>query len=164
MKYTPIEELDIELLKKHLEPTMNEKFLKICLDALDTKVSPNNPVPDEVSCARDMSILIQKVLPDFKTQDSTKMLDWQLFQDKRFVRLVSPVKGSIWVYPAKTDPKGAIIVNGHTLAQITEERLASNNSFGVNKGKFTGNYTIEEARKEFITKRGLKEYIYGFKD
>lgn len=161
MKYIPLEEL-----KDQIESKMSEKFLKICQDALDTRISPDNPFPDEVSCAWDMCILIRRMkgFEDFKKQASTKMLDGQLFLDKRFSRLTEPKLGSIWMYPAKTDSKGVIITHGHVLAQITSERLASNNSYGVDKGRFTGNYTIENARKEFITKRGLKEYIYGFKD
>jgi hypothetical protein len=165
MKYTPIDQFDIELLKQQLESTMQEKFLKICLNALDTEVTPDNPVPNEFSCAWDVSVLINK-LPnfEFKKHASTKMLDSQLFLDKRFSRLTEPSLGSIWIYPAKTNSKGDIIVYGHALVQITSDRLASNNSIGKDKGKFTGNYTIEEARKEFVVKRGLKEYIYGFKN
>lgn len=148
------------------KPTMKEKFLKICLEALDTRISPNNPVPDEVSCAYDVSILIRKMkgFENFKIQPSTKQLDIQLSMDTRFAKTNKPNLGSIYMYPAKTDSKGAIIKHGHVLVQITSERLASNNSSGKDKGKFTGNYSIEEARKEFITKRGLKECIYEFKD
>jgi len=167
----PVPEVLPPVLDPDLQPiihpmTNEEKFLKVCLDALDTRVSPDNPVPDEVSCAWDVSILISKLVDfkDFKKQASTKKLDWQLFGDKRFYRPNKAGKGRIWMYPAKTNSKGEITTYGHVLVQITEDRLASNNSLGKDKGKFTGNYSIEEARKEFITKRGLTEYIYGFKE
>lgn len=176
MKYIPLEDFkfppqtpessSVPSVWLPTKQTNMEKFLQVCQDALDTKVSPDNPVPDEVSCAWDMSILIRRMpnFQDFKKQASTKELDFQLFMDKRFERLTEPKLGAIWMYVAKTNSKGGIITYGHVLAQITKDRLASNNSLGKDKGKFTGNYTLESAKQEFEIKRGLKRYLYGFKD
>ncbi len=144
--------------------TNREKFLKVCLDALDTEVSPNNPVPNEVSCARDMSILINKAIKDFKTQDSTILLNRQILNDKRFERIEEPEIGSIWIYVSKTDIKGNITMHGHVWTQISSNMLASNNSFGINAGKYTGNYTLEKADKEYGFRRKLNKYMYRLKD
>jgi len=154
MEYLPLTPESIELLKKQLEPTNMEKFLKICLDALDTDVTPKDLVSDEFSCAEVVSTLIQKLLPDFRTYASTQDLDAKLFLDKRFKRLNVPERGCIWVSPRTKS------TFGHSGVQISNEIIASNNSFGVFKGKFTGNYNAETWKKEFEIKRGLKTYYY----
>src|SRR3990167_6476550 len=82
MPYQPLEKLP-ELVKEFM-PTNNEKFLKICLDALDTDPSTPDGVKDEVGCAETLSVLIKKIFPDFPILVSTKDLDWNLFSDKRF--------------------------------------------------------------------------------
>ena len=76
MKYVPIEQLPE--LKKQLELNMQERFLKICLDALDTEITPQDNVPDYVACAEVISTLIKKVIPDFPIISSTKDLDASL--------------------------------------------------------------------------------------
>jgi hypothetical protein len=149
MPYVPIEQLP-ELIKD-----MNqEKLLKVTLDALDTDVTPKDETPDGVACAEVVSTLIGKVLPDFKKTSSTVDLDMKLFMDKRFARVTVPERGNIVVSPRKGD------VYGHCGIFITSERIASNNSFGVKKGKLTGNYSWEDWIEEFKDRRGLKIYIY----
>ena len=154
MEYVPLTPEIAEEIKKQLEPTMNDKFLKICLDALDTDPSTPDTVKDEVGCADTVSNLIKKVFPDFPIMVSTKDLDWKLFSDKRFERVVEPEMGCIIISPRTNT------VFGHTGVFITHERIASNNS---KTGLFQGNYTWDSWIKEFKTRRGLKIYIYKIK-
>ena len=151
MRYTPIEEFDIELLKQQLAPTMQEKFIKICLDALDTEVTPKDGVPDYVACAEVMSTLLKKLFPDFPITTSTKDLDFKLFQDKRFKRITEPERGAIVISPRTNN------TYGHCGVFITSERIASNNS---KTGLFQGNYVWNGWIKEFKDGRGLKIYLY----
>lgn len=145
MEYIPIE----------IKPmTHEDKFLKVCLEALDIDPTPKDEISDDVACAEVISTLLKKVFPDFPILASTKDLDMKLFMDKRFKRVDMQNKGRIIVSP-RTPSK-----NGHVGVFITNERIASNNSFGKNAGKFTGNYTLEEWRREFEDKRKLKTYIY----
>jgi hypothetical protein len=163
VEYVEVTKENIDKLKEQLKPnieTMQEKFIKTCLDALDTDVTLQDTTPDFVACAETVSTLIKKVFTDFPIIVGTKELDWKLFSDKRFQRITIPEIGCIVVSPSKTDPKGAIITHGHTGAFITSERIASNNSLGVNKGKFTGNYSWEEWIKYFKETLGLKIYLY----
>src|SRR3990167_4086441 len=117
MKYIPLHELDIELLKE-LEPTMQDKFLKVCLDALDTDPSTPDIVKDEFGCADTISALLKKVLPDFPIILSTRDLDFKLFSDKRFERLSEPIKGGIIVSPRTST------TFGHTGVFITSDGIA----------------------------------------
>lgn len=152
MKYVPLETLPE--LKKQLEPTMQEKFLKVCLNALDTDPSTPDGVRDEVGCADTVSTLLKKVFPDFPIIYSTKDLDWKLFQDKRFARITQPEKGCIIISP-RTNTEF-----GHCGVFITSERIASNNS---KTGLFQGNYDWMSWIKEMKDKRGLRIYLYQIK-
>lgn len=155
MKYTPIEELDIELLKKQLEKPMDTKFLEVCMDALDTDPSTPDGVKDEVGCAETLSTLIKKIYPDFPVIFSTKNLDWKLYSDKRFKRITEPELGCIIISPRNN------IQFGHCGVFITSQRIASNNS---QTGLFQGNYFWDSWIREFKDKRGLKIYIYKLVD
>lgn len=139
-----------------LPPTMDyqDKFIKIATDALDTEVTPQDITPDEVACAEVLSTLIRKVFPDFPMIVSTIELFQRLKNDKRFVVTLSPQRGAIVISPTKG------YTRGHCGVFITNERIASNNSFGQLKGKFTGNYQWDSWIKEFINKRGLHTYLF----
>lgn len=152
----PVPEVLPPVLDPDLQPiihpmTNEEKFLKVCLDALDTDPTPKDEISDDVACAHTLSTLIKKVYPDFPILSSTKDLDAKLFLDKRFKRMDLPNKGRIIISP-RTSAK-----YGHCGVWITNERIASNNS---SNGLFQGNYTWESWIKEFKDKRGLKIYIY----
>jgi len=149
--YIPLNEKTAEEIKKQLEPTMNERFLKICLDALDTDVTPKDLVSDEFACAEVVSTLIQKILPDFKIYPSTQDLDAKMFLDKRFKRITEPEIGAIIISPRTRTQYG------HCGVFITSQRIASNNS---QTGLFQGNYFWDSWIREFKDKRGLKIYIY----
>lgn len=131
--------------------TNEDKFLKACLDGLDSDVSPDDLAKDEVGCAESISNLIKKVFPDFPIVLSTKDLDTKLFMDKRFKRAEIPNKGRIIISP-RTPTKF-----GHVGVFITNERIASNDS---RTGKFMGNYDWNSWINEFKYKRGLKIYLY----
>lgn len=135
-----------------IKPMNNsDKLLKVCLDALDTDVTPQDIVKDDLACAEVMSTLIKKVLPDFPIIDSTKNLDMKLFTDKRFKRFDMTGRGRIIISPRTNG------THGHVGIFITDERIASNNSL---TGKFVGNYTWQSWIKEFKERRGLKIFIY----
>lgn len=138
--------------------TNKEKFIDVCIEALDTDPSTPDTVKDEVGCADTVSFLIRKVFPDFKILVSTKDLDAKLLLDKRFERVLEPQKGDIIISPRTNT------TFGHTGVFITSERIASNNSFGAKKGIFNGNYTWDEWVKEFKNKRGLRVYLYRIKN
>lgn len=154
MFYIPATKENLELLKKQLEPTNMEKFIKVCLDALDTDPSTPDVVNDEVGCADTVSHLIKKIFPDFPILVSTKDLDWKLFQDKRFERTTEPERGAIVISPRTNT------VYGHAGVFITNERIASNNS---KTGLFQGNYDWNSWIKTFKEGRGLKIYVYKIK-
>ena len=149
--YVPLNEKTAEEIKKQLEPTNMEKFLKICLDALDTDPSTPDVVKDELGCANTLSVLIKKLYPDFPIIVSTKDLDWKLWQDKRFKRITEPEIGAIIISP-RTNTQ-----YGHCGVWITSEKIASNNS---RTGLWQGNYSWSSWIQEFKINRKLPIYIY----
>lgn len=139
------------------ETKMNrDKFLKICLDALDTDVTPKDEVPDDVACAETISVLLKKVFSDFQIFTSTKDLDFKLFLDKRFKKVTSPERGDIVSSPSLTNKDGTIKTHGHIGVLITSEKIASNTS---KDGIFRGNYTLESWIEE-MKERKLNTYYY----
>lgn len=146
MEYVPLPEKKM---------TNEEKFIKVCQEALDTDPSTPDGVKDEVACAETMSILLKKVFPDFPTIVSTKDLDAKMFLDKRFKRMDLPNKGRIIISP-RTDKKF-----GHVGMFLTNDRIASNDS---RTGLFQGNYTWDSWVEEFKYKRGLRIFIYELQD
>lgn len=147
-----IEFIPIEPIKEESKEMSNEeKFIKVCLEALDTDPSTPDTVDDEVGCADTVSHLLKKVFPDFPILVSTKDLDHKMFMDKRFKRMEIPNRGRIVISP-RTNTK-----YGHVGVFITNERIASNDS---RTGLFQGNYTWESWIEEFKFKRKLKIYIY----
>jgi hypothetical protein len=118
-------------------------------------------VPDDLACAETVSTLIKKALPDFPVIQSTKTLDMKLFTDKRFKRELEPKRGRIVISPSVVDKSGTITTHGHVGICISDDRIASNNSFGTNKGKFTGNYSWTEWIEEFKNKQNLRIYVYS---
>ena len=131
--------------------TNEEKLIKVCVDALDTDVTPQDKIPDQVACSEVMSTLIQKVFSDFPTLPSTRDLFNKLKSDKRFRATLTPRRGVIVVSP-RTPTQ-----TGHVGFFITDERIASNNS---KTGLWQGNYFWPSWIKEFIKEKGLHSYLF----
>jgi len=117
-------EIDVtpEPIIEQVMETNQEKFLKVCLDALDTDPSTPDNIKDELGCTDTLSALIKRVFPDFPTILSTKDLDMKLFMDKRFRRELEPGLGRIIISPRTPNQ------TGHCGVWITNERIASNDS------------------------------------
>lgn len=132
--------------------TNSEKFLKICLNALDTDVSPANQAPQELSCAEGLSSLIKKVFPDFPVVLSTIELFDKLKADKRLKATLNIGRAKIIISPRVGSTPG------HCGAWISETRIASNNS---KNGLWQGTYDFDSWIATFGSKgRGLHTYIF----
>lgn len=151
-KKEQIEEMEFIPIKPM---TNKDKFIQVCLDALDKDITPQDLIKDEVACAESISTLLKKVFPDFPIVASTKDLDLKLFMDKRFERVLEGKKGDIIISPRTNT------TFGHVGVWITEDRVASNDS---KTGKFMGNYSWESWVKTFKEGRGLKIFIYRLKE
>jgi hypothetical protein len=157
MEYVEVTKENIDKLKEQLKPnieTMQEKFIKICLDALDTDPTPQDEIKDDVSCAFTLSTLIKKVFNDFPVLSSTKDLDMKLFMDKRFQRITKPKLGAIITSPRTNTTLG------HCGMFCTSERIANNNS---KNGLWQATYSYDDWIKKYKNKLGLKIYLYEIK-
>jgi hypothetical protein len=140
-------------ITKHMNN--KEKFIKVCLDALDTDVTPEDREPDELACSATICKLLQKVFPDFPYFPLTTDLFYKLKVDKRFKAVLEPGKGKIVISPRiGTTP-------GHVGVWITEDKIASNTS---KTGLFQGNYMWASWIREMRDRRGLKIYIFDFNE
>jgi len=156
MEYLPpILDPDLQPIIHPIMETNEEKFIKVCLNALDTDPTPRDEISDDVACAQVVCTLLKKVFPDFPILPSTRDLDNKLASDKRFKSRDLPNKGRIIISP-RTPKK-----NGHVGVYITNERIASNGSLD---GIFRGNYDDESWRNEMEYKRNLKTRIYEIVD
>lgn len=147
----------IKITIKPIENSMEtnqEKLIKVAIDALDTDVTPQDNIPDEVACSEVVSTLINRVFPDFPILGSTADLFQRLKIDKRFKAVLTPQRGTIIVTPRTTEK------TGHTGIYIADDRIASNNSLGKLKGKFTGNYSWNGWVNEFVVKKGLRVILF----
>jgi hypothetical protein len=145
----------LPIINEPIMETNREKFLKVCLEALDTDVTPSDKTIDELACSESLSTLLKKVFPDFPILPLTNDLYTKLKSDKRFKAVLEPGKGRIIISPRI----GA--TPGHVGVWITEEKIASNTS---KDGIWRGNYTYPEWIKEFRDKRKERIYIFDFNE
>lgn len=131
-----------------------DRMARVAREALGTDPSTPDMADDELGCADTVSIIIRRVYPDFKHTVSTIVLLEQLKKSPHFKGSLDPVPGCIIVSPRQGDNAG------HTGIYTQANKIASNNSFGALKGKFTENYTRESWREYFIIKRRLKGYFF----
>lgn len=154
---SPVEAVHIDTRRVITDPpkeSPTERMAHIARKWLGKDPSTPDIADDELGCADSVSVVIREVYPDFKHTVSTATLFKQLKQSKHFKGSLDPVPGCIIVSPTE----GSRI--GHTGIYTQANKIASNNSYGPLKGKWTENYTRESWRNEFITKRRLKGYFF----
>ena len=138
----------ISLLQLILNKLMQkETFLDICTNALGTDVTPQDNVPDEVACAEVVTTLLKKKYPETPIIPGTwKLLDYLSKPTSNFTEIHEYEAGSIVVAATGTGKAGTI---GHTWVVMEDGTLASNNSFGIYRGRFTKNYTPETVERKY---------------
>lgn len=133
-----------------IEPSNAEKLRDVVLKNLGVDPTPEDKTPDDVACAESLSVLLQKVFPDFPILPSTRDLDAEL--SKRFKRELEPKVGRIIISPRK------VAVHGHCGYFTTDYKIASNSS---KSGLFVENYKWDSWVKEMSVNRHLPIFIYS---
>jgi hypothetical protein len=133
----------------------SEKLLETAKLYIGKDASPNDLAPDELGCADTVSAIVHEAFPDFPANIlSTVVLNANLKAHPKFKLVKDPQPGDIIVSPTV----GKTV--GHTGICFEEARIASNNSFGPNKGRFTNNYSLAKWGSTFESKKGLAIHLY----
>lgn len=132
--------------------TMKPTLADIVRPYLGTDVTPQDTVPDDVACADTISTILKDYMPHMVS--TIKMHEWLSDPVNGFQRVFNPEEGCIIISPTKGDKIG------HVGVVMDNELIASNNSFGVYKGKITENYTFSSWVSRYKIKLGLPVYMY----
>lgn len=145
---------EISFIRNLLKLLMPKTLVELCESCIGKDVTPMDNVPDEVACAETVSTLVRKVYPDFPFHVSTANMDKALQSPTSNWMLVDvPEAGDIVISPTV----GKKI--GHVGICMGNNFIASNNSFGVNRGLFTKNYSVLSWNNVY-KKKGLEVKYY----
>ena len=159
-KTKPAMRRHISLLENILKALklMKLSLLDVCTSALNTDVTPQDTTPDDVACAEVVTTLIKKIYPTFPIITGTYTLYEYLNNPKNGWRQVNEYEPeTVVVAPTGMGLQGAI---GHAWIVLEDGTLASNNSFGINRGKFTKNYTPATAEKKYTGEKKIPLYLF----
>lgn len=144
----------VNLLSKILKMFMPKTLMEIAEENIGKDVTPKDEVPDEVACAETVSTILRMKYSDFPMIVSTSTMDKALRSNlSNWVMVYEPQAGDLIISPTE----GKKI--GHVGIVMENNLVASNNSFGVNAGKFTKNYTIQKWN-DYYKGKGLEVNYY----
>ena len=149
-------DMKLEELKDNLPPQKSVKDLLIeeAEKAIDKDITPNDEIPDKVSCVAQIVALLQKVM-EFPDLTYTPDLLNFLKQDKRFKGTLDLDIGNIMLNATGT---GNGSVRGHVGIIWKNGRILANNSY---TGKLDTYYTIDMWRDRFRIKGGMTTYVFS---
>ena len=142
---------------------MKPTFLDVCTAALGTDASPKDEAPDELGCVNTLTELMRKVYPNTPSLLGTPKLKEYLFDGGEWYLVNNvmepdtPKAGDIYLSVTGEGLRGTV---GHCGVYMEDNTIASNNSFGRNKGKFTKNHTPSTWDKRYTVGQKMKLYIF----
>lgn len=143
----------LESILKSLK-LMNPTLLDVCTQYLGKDASPENQADSEVACAESVAFLLRQVYPETPKIVSTIVLNTYLRNNTAWKQVNEYEAGCIVVSPTE----GTRI--GHTGVVMEDNTIASNNSYGTYKGKFTKNYSPVTWEKRYSGVLKLPVNIY----
>lgn len=147
----------ISVLQAIVNFLMNKKtLLQVCTDALGTDASPSDEAPDELGCANSVTELLRKVYPETPKINGTWTLYQYLLNPKNKWKQVNEYEAECVVI----SPTGLGTGTGHTGIVMEDNTIASSNSFGLNKGRFTKNYTPQVWEKKYTGGQKIPTFIF----
>jgi len=147
----------ISILQSIVNMLMSKKtLLDVCKAAINTDASPKNYADNELACAESVTTLLKQVYPDTPIILGTWTLRDYLNDPKNgYVKQTVPSPETIIISPTGSG-KGY----GHVGIYTQDNVIASNTSFGINKGKFLENYTTESWIRKYKEKQSMPIYLY----
>lgn len=143
------------VLVEILERLMNKKtLLQHCQDSIGIDITPDDMIPDNVSCAITVSTLLRRIDVTFPLVAGTWTL-WDILEHRKdYERVTVPSAETIIISPTGT---GNGSMPGHVGIFMEDGIIASNDS---NTGKFLKNYTLDTWYKRYVEKGGFKIQMY----
>lgn len=138
-----------------VKETLGQRIVAEAESWLNQDPTPDDVVPDDVACVSSLVKVTAPVLNFDLKLSYTPDLYNVLLKDKRFKLVSTPTPGTIVISPTKGQQ------HGHCGVYLTDNLIASNNSFGGVKGLWTQNYSRQEWRDYFGTKLGLVGYLFA---
>lgn len=134
-----------------------QTLLSVATAALGADVTPQDATPDEVACSEVVTTLLRKVYPETPLITGTWTLNNFLANSPQWKEVNEYEPECVVVAPTGTGRQGTI---GHTWIVMDDGTLASNNSYGLYKGKFTKNYTPATAERKYRDDYKMQMHIY----
>lgn len=135
------------------------KLYEAAKNALGTDASSNDEAPDELGCADTVSHIIKAAFGEYFTGRnivSTRVLYQKLRDSSEYVEARIPTPGCIVISPTGYSRQPGQV--GHVGIVMLDGGIASNNSFGPNKGRFTENFTNESWQQYYGAKGFWTKY------
>jgi len=134
-----------------------QTLLSVATAALGSDATPQDATPDEVACAEVVTTLLRKVYPETPLITGTWTLNNFLANSPQWKEVNEYEPECVVVAPTGTGRQGTV---GHTWIVMEDGTLASNNSYGLYKGKFTKNYTPATAERKYRDDYKMQMHIY----
>lgn len=134
--------------------TPKKTLLQVCTEGLGKDITPDDLIPDTVSCAITVSTLLNSIDSTFPKVAGTWTLWDILAHRKDYQRVTVPSPETIVISPTGT---GNGSIPGHTGIIMEDGTIASNDSA---TGKFIKNYTLDTWARRYVDKGGFKIYMF----
>lgn len=146
----------IKLLQSVIKSLMKPTLVDTARGFLGTDASPNDKAPDELGCAETVTTIMKKLYPETPVILGTWTM-WMFLRDEKngWVEVPSYEENAIVI-----SPTGSGSGVGHVGICMGDSLIASNNSFGVFKGRFTENYTETTWRAKYAGRQGMPVLFY----
>lgn len=135
-------------------PTAAQRLADAATAAIGKDVTPDDKIPDEVACVASLVSVIPKDFGLDANLTYTPALLSALKANPKFKAVLDPQVGTVVVTPTVGTN------TGHCGIYVEPNAIASNNSFGPKKGLWTVNYNRLSWRQYFVTKKGLKTFLF----
>lgn len=139
---TMIQLLQDVIRRLRMKPTLYD----VAKANLGIDVTPKDEVSDEYACAHVVSTLMRMIYPETPIITGTASLYEWLLKQPTWKITDSPDAGDIIISPTSYG-NGKVV--GHVGILMENDLIASNNSYGVYRGKLTENFTIFSWRKRY---------------
>lgn len=135
-----------------------KRLVELAKSKLGTDFTPDNIVPDRVSCAYALTTLLHEFDKSIPVEKSTYEF-WRYMQrhTEKFERVYEPQAGDIVVSPTGTSTK---LTNGHIGIYLDNNKIASNSSMPETLGLWIQNYDRLSWRSYFHEYGRFPVYLF----
>src|SRR3990167_6058245 len=146
------------VVQKNAPTASGQKLYETALTFISIDASPLDNAPDELGCVESLEQVYFKAFGEYLGGGvSTLRLYYALLNNKKFVKVTSPLEGDIILSPTGMASKKTEITNGHVGICGQNGKIMSNNS---SNGLWMQNYDTWSWRMRFITNGGYPLYLF----